>query len=147
MTAEPDGRAGLEVLDRDECLTLIGGCSLGRVAGVVDGMPLIFPVNLLLDGHVVVFRNDPGTKVHGARNGPVAFECDEPDSLYHTGWSVVVAGDSIEVRDPAERDRLRRLPRVRGCPGPKAIWLRIQPRTVTGRRVPRSHGQQAERVT
>jgi hypothetical protein len=146
MTAEFDGRTGLEVLDRDECLALLGRCSLGRLAVVIDGKPLIFPVNFVLDGNVVVFRNDPGTKVYGARNGPVAFECDGTDAVYHTGWSVVVTGDAVEVRDPAERDRLGRLPLGPWCPGPKAIWLCIRPRTVTGRRIPAPHGQQPEGV-
>jgi hypothetical protein len=138
---EIDGRTGLKALDWDECLALLGRCSLGRVAVVIDGQPLIFPVNFALDGTAVVFRNDPGTKVYGARSHPVAFECDGTDAVYHTGWSVHATGDAIQVRDPAERDRLGQLPLGPWCPGPKAIWLRIQPKTLTGRRIPPPHGQ------
>jgi len=138
---EIDGRTGLEVLDTEECLTLLSECTLGRLAVVIDGRPSIFPVNFALDDTAVVFRNDPGTKVYAARNQPVAFECDGTDAVYHTGWSVVATGDAIEVRDPADRDRLGLLPLGPWCPGPKAIWLRVQPATLTGRRIPPRHGQ------
>ena len=134
--AEFDGRTGLDVLDRDECLALLGQCSLGRLAVVIDDLPLIFPVNFALDGDAIVFRNDPGSKVDGARNRPVAFECDWTDALSQTGWSVLVTGDAVPVRDSAERDRLGHLPLGPWCPGPKAIWLRIQPKTLSGRRIP-----------
>jgi hypothetical protein len=134
---EFDGRTGLEVLDRDECLSLLGQSSLGRLAVVIDDQPLIFPVNFTLDNNAVVFRNDPGTKVYGARNRRVAFECDGTDAVYHTGWSVLVTGEAAQVRDPADRDRLGRLPLGSWCPGPKAVWLRIEPKTLTGRRIPR----------
>lgn len=139
---EIDGRTGLEVLDWDECLALLGESNLGRVAVVIDGQPLIFPVNFALDGTAVVFRNDPGTKVDGARNRSVAFECDRTDTVSNTGWSVMATGDAIQVRSPADRDRLGHLPLGPWCPGPKAIWLRIEPKTLTGRRILPQHGQQ-----
>jgi hypothetical protein len=90
-----------------------------------------------------VFRNDPGTKVYGARNGPVAFECDGSDAVYHTGWSVLATGNAIEVTNPAELKRLARLPLGPWSPGPKSIWLRVQPTTLTGRRIP-PHGHRPE---
>jgi hypothetical protein len=79
--AEFDGRTGLDILDWDECLALLGQCSLGRLAVVIDDQPLIFPVNFALDATAIVFRNDPGTKVYGARNKKVAFECDGTDPV------------------------------------------------------------------
>jgi nitroimidazol reductase NimA-like FMN-containing flavoprotein (pyridoxamine 5'-phosphate oxidase superfamily) len=145
--SEIDGRTGLEALDWDECLALLSQCSLGRLAVVIDDQPLIFPVNFALDESAIVFRNDLGTKVEGARNRRVAFECDGTDTLYHTGWSVLATGEAVQVRDPAERDRLGRLPLSTRSPGPKAIWLRIQPNTLTGRRIPPPHGQQPQQPT
>ena len=142
--AEFDGRTGLDILDWDECLALLGKCSLGRLAVVIDDQPLIFPVNFALDANAIVFRNDPGTKVYGARNKKVAFECDGTDTVYKTGWSVLATGDAVQVRDPADRDRLGRLPLGPWSPGPKAIWLRIQPKALTGRRIPPPHGQHPE---
>lgn len=139
MTTEIDTRTGLEVLDRDECVALLARSSLGRIAIVVGGRPLVFPVNFTLDGDAVVFRSDAGTKLHGARNAPVAFECDGVDSVYHTGWSVLLTGNAEEVRNEAELARLARLPLGPWCPGPKSTWLRIRPRVLTGRRIP-PHG-------
>ncbi len=110
MDTRIDSRTGLEELDRDECLRLIAHATLGRLAVVVAGQPLVFPVNFTLDGDAVVFRTEPGTKLHGARNGPVAFECDGIDLRYHTGWSVLVLAIVEEVNDPTELARLDRLP-------------------------------------
>src|SRR6476659_864500 len=99
MTASVDARTQLEVLGRNECVSLLGRSSLGRLAVVCEGAPLVFPVNFTLDGETIVFRTDAGTKLYGARAGRVAFECDGIDSVYHTGWSVVATGRAEEVRN------------------------------------------------
>jgi Pyridoxamine 5'-phosphate oxidase len=64
-----DSRTGLEVLDRDECLRLLASQPVGRVAVVVDGSPMIFPVNYALDGESIVFRSDAGSKISGSPFG------------------------------------------------------------------------------
>ena len=140
MDTRIDRRTGLEELDRDECLDLLAREPVGRMGVVVAGQPLIFPVNFALDGNMVVLRTDPGTKLHGARNGSVVFECDGIDSTYHTGWRVIVQADAEEVRDPLEVARLERLPLGPWGPGPKAVWLRLRARSITGRRIP-PHGR------
>jgi uncharacterized protein len=126
----------LEELDRDECLRLIGRSPLGRLAVVVAGRPLIFPVNFAVDGNAVVLRTDHGTKLYGARNGHVAFECDGIDRQYHTGWSVLVHGVAEEVVNPLDVARLERLPLRTWLPGPKPVWLRLRTNSITGRRIP-----------
>jgi hypothetical protein len=141
MTPQIDGRTGLEVLERDECLHLLEHGHLGRLAVVVDGHPLVFPVNYALDGDAIVLRTDTGTKLYGARRGSVAFECDGTDGTYHTGWSVLATGTAEEVDDAADIARLDRLPVGAWCPGPMATWLRIRPRSLTGRRIP-PHGHE-----
>ena len=82
----------LAELDVDECVKLLSVHHIGRVAVVVDGQPLIFPVNYAMAGHHVVFRSDPGTKLHAAVDQQVAFEIDGVDGMYHSGWSVLVVG-------------------------------------------------------
>jgi hypothetical protein len=139
MTTEIDTRTGLEILDRDECIDLLRRSRLARIAVVIGGQPLVFPVNFTLDGDAVVFRTDDGTKLYAARKGPVAFECDGIDGVYHTGWSVLGTGEAEEVVNDAELARLAHLPLGPWCPGPKSTWLRIRPRMLTGRRIP-SHG-------
>jgi uncharacterized protein len=136
MRAEVDPRTGLEQLDEGECLRLLGHCALGRLAVVLDARPVVFPVNFALDGRAVVFRTNEGTKLYAARHGVVAFECDAVDRVYRTGWSVLVSGDAELVDDPAETARLERLPLAPWSAAPKPVWVRIRPRTITGRRIP-----------
>jgi nitroimidazol reductase NimA-like FMN-containing flavoprotein (pyridoxamine 5'-phosphate oxidase superfamily) len=75
MEAPVDSRTGLEELGQDECRALVAHSAVGRIAVVVAGRPLVFPVNFTLDSRTIVFRTSPGAKLHGARNNPVAFEC------------------------------------------------------------------------
>jgi nitroimidazol reductase NimA-like FMN-containing flavoprotein (pyridoxamine 5'-phosphate oxidase superfamily) len=71
-TAAPaDPRPGrIEELTRSECFGLLAGVSLGRVAVVDDRGPVVFPVSFVLDRHTVVFRTEPGTKLHAAGRQP-----------------------------------------------------------------------------
>jgi uncharacterized protein len=139
MTAEIDQRTGLEVLDHDECLALLERSTLGRIAVVVDDRPHMFPVNFAIDGGSIVLRTDDGTKLHAARKSWVAFECDGTDAVYHTGWSVCAGGIAEEVDNEAELAHLAKVPLALWCPGPTPTWLRIRPRSLTGRRIP-PHG-------
>jgi uncharacterized protein len=130
-----DARTGLEELTQRECLQLARRCAIGRLAVVVDGQPLVFPVNFTLDGHAVVLRTGEGTKLNGAREHLVAFEYDDIDRMSHIGWSVLITGRADVVGEPTEVARLEQLPIGPWCPGPAATWLRIRPRTITGRRI------------
>ena len=69
-------RARLESLTEDECLRLLANHGLGRIAVVIEGQPLIFPINYALSGRHIVFRTDAGTKLFGAEGHRVAFEID-----------------------------------------------------------------------
>ena len=128
----------LEVLDHATCMSLLADEEIGRI-GIVDGnQPLVLPVNYALDGEVVVFRTDPGTKLRVAGRGPVAFEVDGFDRERRTGWSVLVKGRLVEVDrydEPALVARIRALPVTPWAGGAKGHWLRVVPTTVTGRRI------------
>ena len=72
-----------------------------------DSAPEIYPVNHAVDGRSIVFRTDPGTKLHGLLRSPaVCFEVDAADPSDGTGWSVLVKGRAVEVRDPHDVARL-----------------------------------------
>lgn len=90
----------LEVLSKDECLSLLGEAKVGRVGVSVGAIPEIFPiVYCLLDG-AIMFRTGEGTKLHAATRCTVlAFEVDEFDAHVSEGWSVLVVGRSGEVTD------------------------------------------------
>ena len=124
-------------LSEDECLDLLGTHSVGRIAVVRDGQPLIFPVNYLLDGRTVAFRTDPGTKLAGATLGRVAFEIDSTDPLSWEGWSVLVKGIGTEITD-ARDSRSKRIVSgwlVPWAGGAKEHWVAIASPVFTGRRI------------
>jgi uncharacterized protein len=67
-------QARWQELTRSECFALLAREHLGRVAVVDDLGPVVFPVNFVLDRHMVVFRTDAGTKLDAACCGSrVAF--------------------------------------------------------------------------
>lgn len=128
-----------EELTAEECSALLAQTRIGRVAGVVDGRPFVFPVNYAFEGDKVVFRTSPGTKLAGAGFGRVAFEIDGVDETRKTGWSVIVQGVGTEVTDALDRGSAaaRQLELEPWVPGPNAHWIAIQAGTVTGRRLRR----------
>ena len=68
---------GMEVLDRNECWSLLRTAVLGRLAISIANHPDIFPINYVVDHGTVVFRTAEGTKLAGAVLGStVAFEVD-----------------------------------------------------------------------
>lgn len=125
-----------EQLSEDDCQALLAEGHLGRLAIVHGDRPIILPVNYVLDGRVVVFRTDEGSKLDAAVSGAaVAFEVDGISSEHRTGWSVLVQGRADHVTDRVELERLRRLPLVPYAPGQKSHYVRIDPEEVTGRRI------------
>ena len=130
--------AELEVLDVDECIDLLRGRRLGRVAVTVADSLHIVPVAYVADGDgVVVFRTGPHTVLTAVSLSNVAFEVDELDDAQMAGWSVCVHGYGTEITgalDPASQ-RLRQLPVTTTAPGPRPRWFAIRPREVTGRRL------------
>jgi hypothetical protein len=124
-------------IQREECLELLAAQSVGRLAVIRKGRPLIFPVNYVLDGDVIVFRTDPGAKLSGAPLRKVAFEIDGVDETAGTGWSVLVQGYCYEITNgiDAHSEFRRTLPVTPFAPGDKRHWVEIMPEVITGRRV------------
>jgi len=123
-------------LTRQECFELLARERYGRVAVTDQWGPVVLPVNYILDRHTLVFRTGEGTKLDAACHGHrVAFEVDGIDPAARTGWSIVVRGEAAEITDPAELDRLDRLPLHPWAPGPMNRFVRILPARLTGRRI------------
>lgn len=125
----------LEELSLTECLARLDSRQVGRVAVVVDGQPVILPVNYRTDDGTVVFRTDAGTMLRGAPLSRVAFEIDEIDEASHAGWSVVVQGVGQEITDAidAGSEELRTLAVSPWAPGDKPYWVKIVPAVISGR--------------
>ena len=86
-------REGLEVLDRAECLRLLGGAAVGRIAGTSGALPVVLPLCYALAGDSIVFEVDPGTTVDFVTSGSVvAFEVDNLHERGHSSWTVMVTG-------------------------------------------------------
>jgi hypothetical protein len=130
------GSDALEVLDEDESLALVGAAEVGRVGVVVDGQPLIFPVNHVLEGRSIIVRTDSARILGGAVLAKVAFEVDGFDAGARSGWTVLVEGIGNDVTDAldATSERLQAVAVAPWAPGPKPRLLRIDVRTITGRR-------------
>jgi nitroimidazol reductase NimA-like FMN-containing flavoprotein (pyridoxamine 5'-phosphate oxidase superfamily) len=137
MANTPD--VELKELSRDECHKLLAEHHVGRLAVVVGGRPLIFPVNYVYDGERVVFRTDEGLKLRHAPLRRVAFEIDAVDEAAGTGWSVLVQGSTYEISRAIDQysEELRRLPVTPFAPGEKAHWIEIVPTEITGRQIHR----------
>ncbi|HZQ58431.1 MAG TPA: pyridoxamine 5'-phosphate oxidase family protein [Acidimicrobiales bacterium] len=84
----------LDELDRDACIRFLGTRGVGRVAVVVEGFPVVLPVNyrvLPTDGELcIVMRTRPGNRLDAAARA--GFEVDGIDPVHRTGWSVLVRG-------------------------------------------------------
>ena len=126
-----------EELDRSECLRLLAGERLGRLGVVIDGTPLILPMQFALDEDRVVLRTNPGAKFHAAPLMHVSFEVDHAENDREEGWSVIVQGVAEDISNAIDdrSQHLRALPLYSWAPDPKSCWLTIVPRTITGRRV------------
>jgi nitroimidazol reductase NimA-like FMN-containing flavoprotein (pyridoxamine 5'-phosphate oxidase superfamily) len=126
---------GLEVLVAEQCLELLSGSHLGRIAVTIGAVPAIFPVHYRLCEGQIVFSAGAGTNLHAASASTVvAFEVDDVDPSWSAGWSVLVVGVAREVRDSgAVASALGQVPDLWG-PGVDAHVMSILPSFVSGRR-------------
>ena len=128
-------------MSEHECYQLLDTQRLGRIGVLVDDFPLIIPVNFALDGHTVVIRSRPGTKLTYADGAKVTFEVDDVDRITRTGWSVLVRGRANVLGREDEgglAERTRLTPASPWAPGDFGFWLRITPGLISGRRIART---------
>jgi hypothetical protein len=128
----------LEELTYDEILRLLPGEEVGRLIVVGEHFPSVYPVNYRMDGPVVVFQSDPGTKLDQANHRNVGFHVDHLDREARTGWSILIEGvaeDSTHHRPTPNIVRARNLEIQPWPGGPKRRIVRIIPVRMTGRRI------------
>jgi len=125
-----------EVLSEDQCRELLASRDLGRIAFPLGDETEIFPINYAIDGVIVVFRTDPGTKLAQVMASRVSFEIDEWNAATKVGWSVVLKGVAREVTvgiDPFSTTlRARTVEPL--APGDHEHWIAIYPSVISGRR-------------
>jgi len=85
----------LEPLSHDQCIGLLCAGTVGRVAVIHNGYPVVVPVNYRLVETTgppwIAIRTRAGN-VLDQRTSPVGFEIDSIDVVDHRGWSVLVRG-------------------------------------------------------
>jgi uncharacterized protein len=121
----------------EECLELLAGGVVGRVAMSTPVGPRIVPVNYAMHGDAIVFRTTPYSQLGTyGWNTELAFEIDNIDYGTHSGWSVVAIGRAEIVEDPQEIQEIRETwdPRP-WAGGPRNLYLKLVWRDVTGRRL------------
>ena len=127
----------VEEMSAAECWMLLSRASLGRLAVTVGDEIDIFPVNFVVSDGSLLFRTAPGSKLLELTVNPhVAFEADEYDDEFAA--SVVVKGEAQRVEAQHEVDAADALPLTPWIPTLKYRWVRIVPRSVTGRRFARA---------
>lgn len=131
MTETPASSTAHEI-PLDECLQLLATMSVGRIAVARPGeAPVVVPVNYALDGNVVVFRADRGSRLDKLGDLPVSFEVDLIDPFQKLGWSILVRGTARE----ATVEEASHVEIEAWVATPNMHWIRISPGTITGRRI------------
>jgi nitroimidazol reductase NimA-like FMN-containing flavoprotein (pyridoxamine 5'-phosphate oxidase superfamily) len=134
MSTEDRSPQRIRELTAGECMDLLASVPVGRIAyDDVDG-PIVIPVNHVVAAGTIVVRTSPASSLaRCARGGRASFQADDLAERGAASWSVLVRGT---VR-PMESDEVRELSEL---PEPQAeggrpLYLRITPRSVTGRRL------------
>lgn len=135
----PAAGASLEQLDERECRSLLAAGGVGRFVFTTGRGPVAVPVNYRMIEGDVVFRTAENTSLTSVSEAePVSFEVDRIDDAMSEGWSVLVTGRVRRV----SRDELRQLEILGLEPwagGERTVYLRLEPREVTGRRIQTRH--------
>ncbi|GAA1563738.1 pyridoxamine 5'-phosphate oxidase family protein [Actinomadura kijaniata] len=127
-------RSGMEVLDAAECRALLASGLIGRIVFTDRALPAVQSVNYaLVDDHVIIRTTESSRLATAAHGAVVAFEIDDFDPAFRTGWSVVVVGRTERV-PPASPDlaRLRAPPLWPWAPGDRDHYIRVRCEMVTG---------------
>jgi nitroimidazol reductase NimA-like FMN-containing flavoprotein (pyridoxamine 5'-phosphate oxidase superfamily) len=129
-----------EVLSDEECLQLLAREPVGRIGLTASALPVVLPVNFVLDGSRVVFVTDPGLKLDAARAHDVAcMEVDRYERWTHCGWSVLATGRLREIVDADEVEAVRQLPVRPWADLHARHWVELRIELLSGRRIGIAH--------
>ncbi|MFE5587581.1 helix-turn-helix domain-containing protein [Kitasatospora sp. NPDC056531] len=132
--ARANARVLLEELDPAACWAKLAPGGIGRVVFTRPHGLVALPVNYRVLDATILYRTTPDSDLAKAAGHEVAFEVDQLDEVFATGWSVLVNGTGSVVPD---KDAVRWLeqhadPRP-WAGGDRDTWIRIRPTGITGR--------------
>ena len=136
------GSKAFETLTAEQCWGLLEEPTIGRLAvTATDGMPDVFPLNVLAHDGSLYARSAEGSKLSVIAEHPdAAIEVDGESDGYR--WSVVARGTASRLEtdvDAAtdaeiEASGVLRLASVNS--GGKPYVIRLRPVSISGRRIP-----------
>jgi hypothetical protein len=142
----PFDRHGSELIDEDECrtlLTLAGESGrVGRLAINREGSPFVIPVNFSVCDEMILIRLRPGFAAFHLDGATVTFEIDHVEPYSKKGWSV-------EVEGPASLLTYEEVARLgRNVPHPLVMYpgmrvFSIQSDRISGRSIRHDHEGQS----
>ena len=124
-----------EILDPQQCWSLLHQTSIGRLASTVEGRPDVLPVNYKVDQERIFFQTGNGTKFSALEGDAyVALEADAVSAEFGAAWSVVIKGRAVLASSTNAS-----LDTISGALFPwqgveKQHLIHIVPEMVTGRR-------------
>jgi transcriptional regulator with XRE-family HTH domain len=131
----PAEEATLVALNERESRRLLAARGISRFVFTTRRGPVAVPVNYRVVDGDIIFRTAEDTTLTAVSDAePVGFEVDRIDDAMSEGWSVLVTGRVRRVSP----DELRRLETLRIEPwagGQRTVYLRLEPRELTGRRI------------
>ncbi|GAB2531667.1 pyridoxamine 5'-phosphate oxidase family protein [Nocardia heshunensis] len=103
------GARKLRELSAADALKRLAGAQYGRIVYSRRGLPIIRPVNHIVEEDVVVVRAHLGASLLRGDGQVVAYEADSFDEHTRQGWSVIVTGVARVVMDPEQVQRYETL--------------------------------------
>ncbi|HET9647097.1 MAG TPA: pyridoxamine 5'-phosphate oxidase family protein [Microlunatus sp.] len=123
-------------MTREDCLEALQAKRVGRLAYTTDDGPRVIPVNYILTEDGVVFRTVPdGEVARYAMDSTCAFEIDDIDEFFESGWSVLAVGVA-QLLTEADFARLRygKIPEP-WADGPRILFVKLPLLHVSGRQL------------
>lgn len=104
-----NGARKLRELSAADSLKRLAGAQYGRIVYSRRGLPIIRPVNHIVEEDAIVVRAHLGASLLRGDGQVVAFEADDFDEHTRRGWSVIVTGVARVVVDPEQVQRYETL--------------------------------------
>ncbi|WP_327140190.1 pyridoxamine 5'-phosphate oxidase family protein [Nocardia sp. NBC_01327] len=104
-----EGARKLRELSAADSLKRLAGAQYGRIVLSRRGIPIIRPVNHIVEEDAVLVRANLGASLLGGDGQIVAYEADDFDEHTRRGWSVIVTGVARVITDPEQVQRYETL--------------------------------------